>query len=142
MWKDSLIKAMWISMKAHRGQKDRAGKLYIFHPAHVAFHCKGKKEKIVGWLHDTVEDSEITIGDIRAEGFSKEITDAVDILTHKPYVEYMVYIEGIYENEIAKVVKLKDLEHNMRRKRIKNPTEEDFKRWEKYERAHEYLSRH
>lgn len=60
-----LIKAFIIAFKAHRGQKDKAGKPYILHPVYVAMHTKGIKRKTVALLHDIVEDTEITIDDLQ-----------------------------------------------------------------------------
>ena len=131
-------KAFWIMLKAHKGQKDRSGKPYIFHPIHVALRCKGE-ERIVALLHDTIEDGGVTLPQLRAEGFSQEIIDAVDLLTHREYVDYMVYVECIKENSLARAVKLRDLEHNMDIRRIKNPTDVDYARWRKYQRAYEIL---
>lgn len=130
----SIVKALGIMLKAHRGQKDRGGRPYWTHPLHVALRCKGD-ERIVALLHDVVEDSDMSIPELKAKGFSKDITDAVDCLTRKPYVDYMTYIEVIKENPIARAVKIRDLEHNMDIRRIKDPSEEDFKRVEKYKKA-------
>ena len=43
--------------------------------------------KAVAFLHDTVEDTSVTIKDIRAE-FPKEVADAVDALTHRRGMSY------------------------------------------------------
>lgn len=136
---NSIVKALGIMLKAHRGQTDRSGRPYWMHPLHVACRCRDKNEIIVALLHDVVEDSDMSIPELKANGFSKEITDAVDCLTRKPYVDYMTYIEVVKENPIARAVKLKDLEHNMNIRRIKGPSDEDFKRVEKYRKAHGYL---
>lgn len=136
----SYIKALRIMFKAHKGQKDRSGKPYFLHPLHVAIRCKGKNQRITALLHDTIEDGGVTIPELRAEGFSQEILDAVDCLTHRPYVEYMDYIDVIRENPLAKAVKMKDLEHNMDIRRIKNPSDTDFERWRKYQVAYKILN--
>lgn len=137
---NSIVRAFLIACKAHKGQKDRGGKPYIFHPLNVAIHSKGKDAKIVALMHDVVEDSDMSLCDIK--GFSKNIMDALDVMTHRKYVKYMTYIEVISENPLAKKVKMKDLEHNMQIRRIKNPTYEDFERVRKYIDAYEYLMSH
>lgn len=133
-------KALWIMFKAHKGQKDKSGLPYWHHPVHVALRCKGKDERVVALLHDTIEDGGVTIPELRAKGFNQEVLDAVDLLTHRKYVDYMTYIEGIKGNALAKAVKIKDLEHNMDIRRIKNPTDTDYQRLEKYQRAYRFLN--
>ena len=75
-------KAERLAIKAHAGQKDKAGKDYF--EAHVAVVANGiigdPIAKAVAFLHDTVEDTSVTIEDIKAE-FPKKVADAVDVLT-------------------------------------------------------------
>lgn len=137
---NSILKAFLIAFKVHKGQKDLSGKPYILHPLYVSLHCQGKNEKIVGLLHDVIEDSDMGVWELRKD-FDDEIIKAVDALTRKPYVEYDDYIEVVAENELAKSVKIQDLKHNMMENRIKNPTEKDIKRREKYQRAYRYLTK-
>ena len=49
-----LEKAIEIAVEAHRGQLDKAGKIYILHPMRVMLRGKNETEMIVGILHDTV----------------------------------------------------------------------------------------
>ena len=58
------IKALIIMFQAHKGQKDKAGRVYIFHPLAVSFGVKTKDAKIVALLHDVLEDSNYTIEDL------------------------------------------------------------------------------
>ncbi|MBQ1292962.1 MAG: HD domain-containing protein [Clostridiales bacterium] len=135
-----MVKALWIMLRVHWGQKDKSGKPYILHPLHVALRCRGRNERIVALLHDVIEDGDMTIPELRAEGFSQEVLDAVDALTHRKYVDYMTYIERVKENPIARAVKIKDLEHNMDIRRLKKITDDDIKRLRKYLRAYEILN--
>ena len=57
--------ALYIMLKAHLKQKDKSGRMYIFHPLYVSFKLKGYNAKIVGLLHDVVEDSDYTIEDLK-----------------------------------------------------------------------------
>lgn len=72
-----LNRALEIARKAHAGQVDKGGDTYIFHPVRVALHCRTEEEKIVALLHDVVEDTDITLDDLRREGFSAEVLDAL-----------------------------------------------------------------
>ena len=82
--------------------------------------------------------------DITAEallelGFSKEVVDAVVLLTRKKDDDYMDYIKKLKSNPIARSVKLADLADNMDMSRIPNPTEKDLARLEKYKKAKSLL---
>ena len=135
---DLLRMAEVFASEKHKGQVDRAGKEYILHPKAVADSVEGVKEKIVAWLHDTVEDGGATVSEIR-EIFGDDVADAVSCLTHDLRVPYMEYIRGIKKNELARVVKLADLKHNMDLSRLDSVSDEDLKRVEKYKRAYEFL---
>ncbi|WP_156286373.1 bifunctional (p)ppGpp synthetase/guanosine-3',5'-bis(diphosphate) 3'-pyrophosphohydrolase [Oceanivirga salmonicida] len=132
------IKALIIAIKAHKGQVDKAGRAYIFHPINVMLGVSGYKEKVVALLHDTVEDSNYTLDDLR-KYFTEEIVHTVDLLTKKEGVEYKEYLRLIKENKIARKVKISDLRHNMNLKRLKEVTQKDLDRLEKYKWSKEYL---
>ena len=105
------IRAMQIAYAAHHGQADKAGVPYIFHPLHLA---EGMDEEIsccAALLHDTVEDTEITLEALAAE-FPAEVVEAVRLLTHDPDTDYFDYVRQIRSNPIALKVKLADLQHN------------------------------
>ena len=131
-------KAMNIAYDAHHGQKDKSGVPYIYHPIHLAEQMQNEDECIVALLHDVVEDTDVTM-DYLATEFSDDIIQALKLLTHDDSVEYMDYIKNLKGNHLARKVKIKDLEHNSDTTRIKNPTEKDMKRWEKYHKAKEIL---
>ena len=122
----------------HAGQKDKAGLPYVEHPRAVAARVESEEEKIVALLHDTVEDTDATIEEIR-EMFGSTIADAVALLTHDDSVPYMEYVAKVKENPIARAVKLADLTHNMDLSRIPHVTERDLQRIEKYKKAYELL---
>ncbi len=63
-------------------------------------------------LHDVVEDTEVTVGDLSAE-FPPEVTEPLRLLAHDPAVPYLDYISKLAENPVALAVKLADLTHNM-----------------------------
>lgn len=132
-----LIKALVISMKAHKGQKDKAGKKYIFHPIKVAMLSKGYKTKIVALLHDVIEDSEVTIEDL-SKHFDEDIVLAVDCITKKGQ-DYQEYLNIVKNNELARKVKIADLTHNSNLNRLEKITEIDRMRKEKYLKAIEFL---
>ena len=69
--------ALRIAIQAHKGQKDKSGREYIMHLIRVAERCFSLKAKIVALLHDTIEDTDVTVERLLKEGFTQEIVDAV-----------------------------------------------------------------
>lgn len=106
------IKAMGIAYDAHQGQTDKAGVPYIFHPLHLAEQMQDEFTCCAALLHDTVEDTDITLEMLSAE-FPAEVVEAVGLLTHNPETDYFDYVRRIRSNPIAMEVKLADLRHNM-----------------------------
>ena len=132
--------ALKIATEAHKGQVDKAGVPYINHPLTVASLVDTEEEKIVALLHDTIEDTNITEQDLLNYGFSNKIVEEVKLLTHNKNVPYMDYIAKIKDNKLARKVKIADLTHNSDLSRLKEITEKDKKRYEKYQKALLYLS--
>ena len=136
----TLERAIEIATEAHRGQFDKAGNNYIGHPLRVMSAGKTLNEKIVGVLHDVVEDSGWTFEQLSNEGFSDEIIVALRCVTKlsedEPYDEF---IERVTKNDLAIAVKINDLSDNMDIRRLKELTEKDFQRLQKYHRAYTRL---
>lgn len=133
----SYLKALKVAFIAHRGQKDKAGKPYIFHPIKVSFGVKGLDAKTVALLHDVIEDTNTQIESLMF--LTNEQRKALSLLTHNKSVPYFEYIKKIKGNRIAKAVKLSDLRHNSNLRRLKVVSENDKKRVEKYSKAMELL---
>lgn len=79
--------------------------------------------------------------ELEAEGFPTGVLEAVRLLTREKDVPYMAYIERLSGNQIARKVKLADLEHNSDLTRLIEVTERDLRRQEKYFLAKEFLLR-
>ena len=133
-------KAYKIAKKAHLGQVDKAGEDYIKHPEKVASFVKTDEEKAVAYLHDVIEDTELTLEDLYEYGFSKEVIEAVDIITKKRGEDYQSYLNSVKKNKLARAVKLADLRHNSDLTRFTEVTEKDIKRKEKYQKAIDFLN--
>ena len=138
--KDQLLHAMHVAINAHGKQLDRNGQLYIGHPFRVMNAGQTLEEKIVGALHDILEDTELTITELSAEGFSEEVIDAVHSLTKVENEEYDHYIRRVMRNDLAIRVKLNDLTDNMDLRRLKNLTELEVMRMRKYLDAYNQLT--
>ncbi len=131
-----LEKAIEIAVEAHRGQIDKAGKIYILHPMRVMLRGQNETEQIVGILHDVIEDTPITIEMLQKEGFSDEILSALACITKEKGEEYGHFIDRVLTNPLATQIKLYDIEDNLNRDRIPFPTKRDEARFAKYQKYH------
>lgn len=136
----SLQKAIEIATQAHKGQVDKSGKEYIGHPLRVMEMGRTEEEKIVGVLHDVVEDTDWTFERLEAEGFSKEVIDALRCVTKVSENEnYDDFIERVKQNPLAVAVKINDLSDNMDIRRLPYLSDKDVKRLKKYLKAYKKL---
>lgn len=136
----TLQRAIEIATEAHKGQFDKSGKDYIGHPLRVMEMGRNEEERIVGVLHDVVEDSEWTFEMLQAEGFSKEIIDALRCLTKLSENEnYDDFIDRVRKNPLATAVKINDLTDNMDIRRLPYLSDKDVKRLKKYLKAYKKL---
>ena len=126
---------MKLCYEAHKDQVDKSGLPYVFHPAHVAEQMTDEATTIVALLHDVVEDTDYTLEDLAAEGFGKDILEAVALMTHEDDMPYLDYVAKLKNNPIARAVKLADLAHNSDLSRIGEIDEETRERLEKYKKA-------
>ena len=94
-------------------------------------------EKAVAYLHDVLEDTNVTVDELR-KMFPNEIVDGVIALTHRKDESYFEYISRVSTSKLAKKVKTADLYIT----RIKEPTKTDYERLEKYKKAILYLVTH
>jgi len=136
-----LEKAIRIAVNAHYRQTDKGGKPYIFHPLRVMNSVNTMEEKIVAVLHDILEDTDITVDDLKTEAIPEELINQLLILAHSPDIEYNTYIERIARSPIATTVKLADLKDNMDISRLPEITDKDIQRLKKYRASHLFLTK-
>lgn len=137
----STKRAMQLCFEAHLDQVDKSGIPYVFHPIHLAEQMQDEETTIVALLHDVVEDTTTTIDDLRKEGFSEKVLEAIALLTHDKSVDYMDYVAVIKQNPIAKAVKLADLRHNSDITRLDTVDAKALKRREQYLTAIAFLEK-
>ena len=142
----SVYLAMEIMEYAHRNQKRENGEDYANHPA----RCLTTYRELIGigpdgdrvmdkdllyhnnvpfdgvqevcLLHDVVEDTELTLNDVRdiyvecgfEKYFDMYIKDALERITHDKTVDYGEYIKICLKNPISALVKMIDMEDNLR----------------------------
>lgn len=134
-------RAIEIATEAHRGQLDKAGCDYIEHPLRVMAAGKSLDEKIVGVLHDVVEDTNWTFEGLAAEGFSAEVIEALRCVTKLSDSEpYDKFIARVKRNPLAVAVKLNDLSDNMDIRRLPYLSDKDIKRLKRYLKAYKQLT--
>lgn len=132
--------AIRIALDAHAGQTDKAGAPYILHPLRLMLQMETDAERVAAVLHDVVEDSAWTLDALRAEGFSKEVVEALDELTRRPEETYEAFIERAARHPVARAVKRADLEDNMDLRRLHAVSEKDRERLARYLKAWRRLS--
>lgn len=121
--------AFEVARRAHGDAVNpKTGEVYLSHPAHVAAQVSGDAAKAVAWLHDVVEDTNVTLDDLRAAGLSEEVVRGVDAMTHRPGEEYLAFVRRAASDSLGRVVKEADVRHNLDLGRIPDPTERDLER--------------
>ena len=139
----NLARAIEIAASAHRNQVDKGGKPYILHPIRVMMSLNSENEKIVGVLHDVVEDSdEWGFERLRKEGFQENILSALKSVTKASEAEdYQKFIKRAARNQIGRNVKIADIRDNLDVTRIDVLNERDLIRINKYKAALKLLER-
>ncbi len=138
----TLEDAIVLAAEKFRGICDKDGQPYVLHLLRVAISVADPDARIVGLLHDIVEDTDITLADLRKLMFSDEIVNAVDCLTHRSDVSYCVYVIGIRKNSLARMCKIADLNDNYRLDRVAyrdGHAEMDSKRIKRYILSYQFL---
>jgi guanosine-3',5'-bis(diphosphate) 3'-pyrophosphohydrolase len=123
-----LRNAFEMAAEAHKTMRRKSGEPYILHPLAVAMICVeeiglGVRSTICALLHDTVEDTDITLDDIRRE-FGEEIARIVDGLTKISSVmdsnssqqaeNFKKILLTLTDDPRVILIKLADRLHNMR----------------------------
>jgi (p)ppGpp synthase/HD superfamily hydrolase len=138
----TLEDAIILATDAHRGQKDRNDEPYIMHPLRVAAQLWGYDERMVAVLHDVIEDTAVTLDDLRKSGYPAHIVVAVDAISKRKDVDepYSQYIRRVKENPLATKVKIADLQDNANLGRLPKVEAYDLKRLDRYNRALQFLT--
>lgn len=132
-----------LAFRAHEGQLGKDGLPYVCHPLHVAEQMDDEVSTCVALLHDVVEDTDVTLADLMAAGMSTEVCEAVDLLTHRRDQPYADYVRAVAKNDVARRVKLADVEHNMDESRLDAASDDEgrVRRRAKYATALDILAR-
>ena len=140
--KMDLERAIEIAVSAHKGVFDKGGNPYILHPLRVMMSLTTNDEKIVGVLHDVVEDSDDwNFEKLKAEGFSDTVLDGLRAVTKFSEDEdYDAFIQRGLNNNIGRAVKIADIRDNLDVTRIGELKDKDLKRLNKYKTSLDILT--
>ncbi len=126
--KAEIRKAFDLALDAHKDMRRKSGEPYIYHPIAVAQICAeemglGHTSVICALLHDTVEDTDITLEDI-SKMFGQKVADIIDGLTKISGVldknqsiqaeNFRKVLLTMAEDVRVILIKLADRLHNMR----------------------------
>jgi len=132
MRNNEIEQARSLAKKWHSGQSDKAGRPYIEHLEHVSETVQPIAAKVTALLHDILEDTACTVEELNLAGFGDDIVDAVIAITHRDNEPYDAYIARVKNNELARMVKIADMEHNSDLSRLQSISKKDLERKEKY----------
>lgn len=136
--------AQTLARTYHKGQYDKGGKPYIGHIETVVSNLgsgASEEAKQVAWLHDTIEDTNLTFNDLKIFGFSSRVISAIDTMTKRSHdpADYKAYLDKVKANPLSRQVKIADLKHNSDISRLQNPSPVDLERMKKYKFTMKYL---
>jgi GTP diphosphokinase / guanosine-3',5'-bis(diphosphate) 3'-diphosphatase len=126
--KELVRRAFEIAVDAHKTMRRKSGEPYIFHPLAVSRICVeeiglGVRSTICALMHDTVEDTDVTLEDVERE-FGPEIARIIDGLTKISNVvdtnstqqaeNFKKILLTLTDDPRVILIKLADRLHNMR----------------------------
>lgn len=139
----TLDDALALAVDKFRGVNDKAGQPYILHLLRVMLRQNDPLASQVGVLHDLVEDTDVTLDDLRSLGFAPEVVEAIDAMTHRDDESYHEYVIRLSKCPLARPVKLADLEDNYSLPRVAYRADhqsEDAVRVQRYILSYNFLT--
>ena len=139
----NLDEALVLVSTNFRGVTDKSGAPYVLHCIRAMMSVESLDAKMIAVMHDLVEDTPITLEDLKATGFSDAVLEGVDLVTHRSDVTYEDYIVRIKTNPLAREVKLADLKDNTSLERTlyrEDASQRDCARLQKYLLSYQFLT--
>ena len=123
-----LTKIRSLAESAFEGHFRRGGEPAIKHSEAVVARVKGDESaEAVAWLHDVLEDTDVTAEDLLWSGVPVEVVTTVELLTHPRWEPYKTYLERVKVDPLATKVKVADMLTNL----SDTPTERQIKKYAK-----------
>jgi (p)ppGpp synthase/HD superfamily hydrolase len=112
------------------------------HPIRVMAQLWGYDERMVAVLHDVIEDTTVTLDDLRCASYPDQVVAAVDAISKRKDIDepYSKYIRRVKENPLATKVKIADLHDNANLDRLPKVEAYDLLRLDRYNRALQFLT--
>lgn len=112
--------ALKIAYEAHRNQlRGESSAPYIVHPYRVSLQFEDFKMKTIAILHDVIEDTDLTIEDLKKKMppthlfIYPEIFTVIELLTKGKNEDYIDYIKRLSVDEMAVKIKIADIMDNL-----------------------------
>ncbi|GAB5403113.1 MAG: HD domain-containing protein [Aureliella sp.] len=134
--------ALDLVVKHFRGVKDEDGEAYVMHCLRVMHGTSSPDAQLVGLMHDLIEDTPVTLDDLRDIGFSAAVIEGVNLVTHRDGDSYAEYVIKLKPNAIARDAKMSDLRDNASMNRVlyrETSTQSDAKRIQRYVLSYQFL---
>lgn len=129
---EQLLLAIRVATRAHVSQKRKDGTDYIAHPLRVMARAvsanAGMAVMIACVLHDVVEDTSLTLEDLLDLGFDSIVVTTVDHVTRKKGESYKEFIQRCKQHDLARQVKIFDINDNLEDQSALEPEEAAFLR--------------
>jgi (p)ppGpp synthase/HD superfamily hydrolase len=145
-----LQRAISLAVAAHAKHEDPPGEPYIVHPLRVMLRVSSGDDahqnevlRCVAILHDVLERTDTTSGDLGRAGMPPAVIDAVSLLTHGKDVSYADYIVELEGNALARAVKIADLLDNADLKHVtlrRGKLKKDVPRLVRYAASYQFLT--
>jgi hypothetical protein len=139
----TLDDALALVVAKFRGISDKDGQPYILHCLRVMLGVTDPAARLVALMHDLVEDTDVTLGDLRSHGFAEEVVRGVELMTHTDQLSYAEYVVRLKENPLARQAKLSDLRDNYSIDRVAfrdQHREQDTMRIQRYMLSYMFLT--
>lgn len=138
----SIDQALLLAVQSFQGVKDEDGQPYIMHCLRVMMNFTDPSLQQVAILHDLIEDTPVTLEQLREMGFSPQVIQAIGLLTRTLDVSYADYVCRLKPNALARQVKMADLRDNSDVRRMlyrSTSTQKDLRRAARYVLSYQFL---
>ena len=139
----NLDEALVLVATHFRGITDKSGEPYVLHCIRAMMSVDSMDAKLIAVMHDLVEDTPMTLDELREHGFSDAVLTGVKLVTHEDSVSYEDYIVRLKANPLAREVKLADLKDNTSLSRTlyrEDSNSRDAIRIQKYVLSYQFLT--
>lgn len=139
----TLDDAIALAAAKFHGVTDKAGQPYLLHCLRVMVNVSDPRAKQVAVMHDLVEDTDVTVAHLQAQGFEDAVLKAIELVTHDMRFSYAEYVIRLKANELARQVKLADLRDNYAIDRVayrEEHRDQDAARIQRYILSYQFLN--